>query len=279
MKNIVKQKLIEGECSIGSWITIASPTVAEIMGGAGFDWLGIDAEHGAIGLESVQILMQAMAATPAMPIVRVAWNDRVLIKRVLDMGAPGLMVPMVNTAEEAKMAVKATRFPPRGVRGVGLARAHGYTIENRAEYLSRMDEEILLTIQCEHYEAVRNIGEILAVDGVDGIFMGPDDLAASIGHLGHPEHPEVVLAIESVLKAARNAGVPVGIPARTPDETQMRLEQGFKFVQLGVDVLYLGDGCRGKCRAMRGKGYGNALAGQPVLQESYVQERIQEPVL
>jgi len=259
VKNRVKQKLNEGGCSIGSWITIASPTIAELMGNIGFDWLGIDCEHAAIGLESTQTLMQAMAATCAMPLVRVATNDHVMIKRVLDMGANGIMVPMVNSAEEAENAVRATHFPPRGVRGVGLARAHGYTIEKRAEYLNRMDDEILLIIQCEHRESVKNIDEILKVNGYDGIFIGPDDMAASMGLLGHPEHPDVVSAIESVLKAANNAGVPIGIPARTAEETQMRLEQGFKFIQLGVDVLYLGDGCKDKCRDMCRRGYGHAL--------------------
>jgi 4-hydroxy-2-oxoheptanedioate aldolase len=259
VKNPVKRKLREGGCSIGSWITIASPTIAELMGNIGFEWLGIDCEHAAIGLESTQVLMQAMAGTCATPIVRVATNDHVMIKRVLDMGADGIMVPMVNSAAEAEQAVRATRFPPRGVRGVGLARAHGYTVENRAEYLNEMDEEVLLIIQCEHRDSVKSIGEILKVDGYDGIFVGHDDMAASMGLLGHPEHPDVVSAIETVLKAAKNAGVAVGIPARTAEETQMRLEQGFRFIQLGVDVLYLGDGCKEKCRDMCRRGYGHAL--------------------
>jgi len=260
MNNVVKKKLAEGDYSIGSWITIASPTVAEIMGGAGFDWLGIDGEHGAIGLESIQVLMQTMAATPAMPLVRVAANDRVLIKRVLDLGASAIMVPMVNSAAEAEMAVRATRFPPRGVRGVGLARAHGYSLEDRAEYLKEADGEILVAIQIEHTEAVSRIDEIVKVEGVDVVFLGPEDLAASLGYLGRPDHPVVADALEVVLRAAKRAGVPAGIPAVSVEEAEARLEEGYRFIQLGVDVLYLGDSCRQRCRRLRQLGYGRGFA-------------------
>jgi len=260
MSNPVKTKLIEGGYSVGSWITIASPTVAELMGGIGFDWLGIDGEHGAIGLESIQLLMQAMAGSPAVSLVRVATNDHILVKRVLDLGAQGVMVPMVNSAEQAEMAVRASRFPPRGVRGVGLSRAHGYSVEDRTDRLRQAEADTLLAIQIEHVDAVARIEEILRVDGVDLLFLGPEDLAASMGYLGRPEHPDVEATLSRVLAAAQRNGVPAGIPTRTVAETENRLEQGYRFIQLGVDVLYLGDSCRERCRELRRLGYDRGFA-------------------
>lgn len=240
--NIVKEKLKKGEPSIGAFIITAHPTIAEVMARAGFEWLVFDMEHGVIGIESVEIMAQAISATTTVPLVRVPWNDFVVIKQVLDTGVMGLVIPMVNTAQQAKQAVRATRYPPKGIRGIGPHRAIGFgTLANR--YFDRADENILLVIQVEHIQAVKNLKEILAVEGVDCVFIGANDLSASMGYLNKPSHPEVQNTIDYIKSMCKKFNKPCGLIASGLD-IDRRVKEGFQFIGVGHDVSLLMSACK-----------------------------------
>jgi 4-hydroxy-2-oxoheptanedioate aldolase len=224
---------------IGLWVCSGSPLVAEIMAGSGAQWLLIDTEHSPNSLESVLAQLHAVHGYDVLPMVRLPWNDVVLIKQYLDLGAQNLLIPMVNDAEQARAAVAAVRYPPHGVRGVGSALARAARWNRIPDYLARADETISLTVQIETGEAVANVEEILAVDGVDGIFIGPSDLAASMGVLGQQEHPEVRAAVEHCLDAARAAGKPAGVNAFVEATARHYIERGARFVLVGADVAIL----------------------------------------
>ncbi|MDQ0258244.1 HpcH/HpaI aldolase/citrate lyase family protein [Sinomonas atrocyanea] len=224
---------------IGLWVCSGSPLVAEIMAGSGAQWLLIDTEHSPNSLESVLAQLHAVHGYDVLPMVRLPWNDVVLIKQYLDLGAQNLLIPMVNDAEQARAAVAAVRYPPHGVRGVGSALARAARWNRIPDYLARADETISLTVQIETGEAVANVEEILAVDGVDGIFIGPSDLAASMGVLGQQEHPEVRAAVEHCLDAARVAGKPAGVNAFVEATARHYIERGARFVLVGADVAIL----------------------------------------
>lgn len=224
---------------IGAWICSGSPIAAEIVAGSGLDWTLIDGEHSPIGLESILSLLQAVAPYPITPVVRLAANDPVLIKQVLDLGAQNLLVPMVNTAEEASRAVAATRYPPLGTRGVGSALARAAQFNRIENYLQRAHEITSLTVQIETEAAVRNSQAIAEVDGVDGVFIGPSDLAASMGLLGQQEHPDVIAAVERTIAAVRGAGKPVGVNAFSPTTARRYLDAGASFVLVAADVSIL----------------------------------------
>lgn len=224
---------------IGLWVCSGSPLVAEIMAGSGADWLLIDTEHSPNSLESVLAQLQAVHGYPVVPVVRLPWNDVVLIKQYLDLGAQNLLIPMVNDAEQARAAVAAVRYPPHGVRGVGSALARAARWNRIPDYLARANQTISLTVQIETTEAVANVEEILAVDGVDAIFVGPSDLAASMGHLGEQEHPEVISAVERCLAAAGTAGKPAGVNAFVEATARHYLDAGARFVLVGADVAIL----------------------------------------
>ncbi|WP_175956110.1 HpcH/HpaI aldolase/citrate lyase family protein [Schaalia sp. Marseille-Q2122] len=238
------QELREAERGrVGMWVCSGSPTVAEICAGSGLDWLLIDGEHAPLSLESIQRQLQAIAAYPVTPVVRVPINDWVLIKQYLDLGAQNLLIPMVNTAEDAAAAVKATRYPPEGVRGVGSALARGARWNRVENYLKRANEEFVsVIVQIETAQAVENAAEIAAVDGVDAIFIGPSDLAASMGVIGQQDHPEVIAAVHRAIEAGRAAGKPVGINAFDPRLAQRYLEEGMDFILVGADVALLARG-------------------------------------
>jgi 4-hydroxy-2-oxoheptanedioate aldolase len=224
---------------IGLWVCSGSPLVAEIMAGSGADWLLIDTEHSPNSLESVLAQLHAVHGYPVLPMVRLPWNDVVLIKQYLDLGAQNLLIPMVNDAEQARAAVAAVRYPPHGVRGVGSALARAARWNRIPDYLARADETISLAVQIETAEAVENVKDILAVDGVDAIFIGPSDLAASMGHLGQQEHPEVVSAVERCLAAATEAGKPAGVNAFVEATARHYIQAGARFVLVGADVAIL----------------------------------------
>ncbi|WP_062388029.1 HpcH/HpaI aldolase family protein [Demequina iriomotensis] len=226
----------------GMWVCSGSPLVAEICAGAGLDWLLIDMEHGPSGLESVLAQLQAVAAYPVTPVVRVAKNDPVLIKQVLDLGAQNVLVPMVNSADEARAAVEAVRYPPRGRRGVGSALARSARWNRVPGYLEDADEHVALFVQVETAAAVEAAGEIAAVDGVDGVFVGPSDLAASMGLLGQQSHPEVTAAVRRAFSAVLGAGKPVGVNAFDPEVAQGYLDAGATFVLHAADVAMLARG-------------------------------------
>lgn len=226
----------------GIWVCSGSPLVAEICAGAGFDWLFIDAEHSPNSPESVLAQLQAVRGYPVVPVVRPAVNDTVLIKQYLDVGAQTLIVPMVHTAADAKAAVAAVRYPPLGVRGVGSALARSARWNRIPGYLGRAAETITLIVQVESAEAVANAADISAVDGVDGIFIGPSDLAASMGVIGQQDHPEVVAAVNDTIAAVKAAGKFVGVNAFGEATARAYMEAGVDFVGVGADVALLARG-------------------------------------
>jgi 4-hydroxy-2-oxoheptanedioate aldolase len=226
----------------GMWVCSGSPLVAELCAGAGLDWLLIDAEHSPNGLESILAQLQAVRGYPVHSMVRPPVNDTVVIKQYLDLGVQNLLVPMVNSAAEAAVAVAATRYPPHGVRGVGSALARASRWNRIPDYLARASETVCVTVQIESTAAVESVEEILAVEGVDSIFLGPSDLAASMGLLGQQEHPEVRAAVEHCLAAATAAGNPAGVNAFNPDTARSYLAAGASFVLVGADVAILARG-------------------------------------
>jgi len=232
-KNLVKEKLKREEAVIGAAITIPSPDIAEMLSNLGFDWLFIDMEHAPLDVKDVQLILQVIESSDVTPIVRVPWNDPVVIKRALDVGAMGIIVPWVNSREEAEMAVKACKYPPKGIRGCGPRRAAKYGLETLS-YLKSADEEIVVVVQIETVKAVESIKEILSVDGVDATFVGPMDLSASLGHLGNPDHPEVKEAIRTIIKAHSGTKVAPGI-ASSLGKVEEHLRMGFKFLNVTSD--------------------------------------------
>lgn len=243
LENRLKEQLKKGEVTFGAWVTIGHPDVAEVMANAGFDWIIFDTEHAPLSMETVQVLLQAINGTDVTPVIRVAWNDMVLIKRALDIGAKGILVPWVNTREEAERAVKACRYPTAGLRGVSPRRASRYGLE-WDEYLATADKNLLVILQIETADAVKNVEEILSVPGVDAFLVGPADLASSLGFLGKGDHPKVVEATEKVLRAAKKLGVPAGINATNLDVAIQHAKDGFQFIALGADFGFLLQECQ-----------------------------------
>jgi len=237
-RNAFKRALAEGRPQIGLWVSLASPYSTELVAGSGFDWLLIDGEHSPNDPPTVLPQLQAAAPYPVTCIVRPAWNDKVLIKRYLDVGAQSLLVPYVQTAEEAAEAVAAVRFPPRGVRGVaGTTRASRYG--RVADYANHADEEICLLVQVETRAGLDNLEAIARTDGVDGVFIGPADLAAGLGHLGKISHPEVQSAIRDAIGRIRACGKPAGILATDDASTRRYIEWGTTFTAVGLDAMIL----------------------------------------
>ena len=235
--------LIEaGRPLAGMWVCSSSPLVAEICAGSGLDWLLIDAEHSPNGLESILAQLHAVSGYPLQVMVRPPVNDTVVIKQYLDLGVQNLMIPMVNSASEAAAAVAAVRYPPHGVRGVGSALARSARWNRVPDYLAVASESISLTVQIESEAVASVVEEILAVDGVDGIFLGPSDLAASMGLLGQQENPAVRALVDHCLAAAQAAGKPAGVNAFNPDTARHYLANGANFGLVGADVALLSRG-------------------------------------
>jgi 4-hydroxy-2-oxoheptanedioate aldolase len=233
--NGFKRALVEGRPQIGLWCTLASNVAIEVVAGSGFDWLMLDTEHSPNELDHVLAQLQAAAAYPTAMVVRPAWNDMILIKRILDVGAQSILIPYVQNAEEARRAVSYTRYPPEGLRGVsGMSRATRFG--RIPDYARRAHEELCVMVQVETREGLSQIEEMAAVEGVDGIFVGPADLAAALGHAGSPGHPEVQAAIEDAIVRIREAGKAPGI--LFSDDTKVRhyLALGALFVAVGVDA-------------------------------------------
>ncbi|WP_251438634.1 HpcH/HpaI aldolase/citrate lyase family protein [Microbacterium sp. USTB-Y] len=224
---------------IGMWACTGSPVVTEIAAGSGLDWLLVDGEHSANTLDTLQVQLQVAAAYPITPLVRVPWNDPVIIKQVLDLGAQNLIVPMVSSADEARAAVAATRYPPQGMRGVGSALARSARWNRVEGYLAEAAQHVSVTVQIETAAGVARAAEIAAVDGVDAVFVGPSDLAASLGLLGQQTHPDVMAAVEQVFAAVTAAGKPVGVNAFDPAAADAYIAAGAAFVAVGADVALL----------------------------------------
>ena len=233
--NTFKRAIREGRPQIGLWCSSCSNVTVEIIAGAGFDWILIDTEHAPNELPMVLSQLQATVGGTAVPVVRPAWNDLVLIKRLLDVGAQNLLIPYVQTVQEARSAVAAVRYPPQGVRGVAvLHRANRFGRVN--DYFGRANEEICLLLQVETRAALQNLDAIAAEEGVDGLFIGPSDLAAALGHLGDNRHPEVGAAIGDAMRRIRQAGKAAGILAPLEADARHWLEQGCTVVAVGSDV-------------------------------------------
>lgn len=238
-ENTFKVALSRGDTLYGFWLALADAYSAEVCAGAGFDWLVIDGEHAPNDLRSILRQLQAVAPYPSAPVVRPPVGDPVLIKQLLDIGARNLLIPMVETETQARELVAATRYPPRGIRGVGSALARASAFSRDAEYLQHADEGVCLLLQMESATALEVLDEIAAVEGVDGVFVGPADLAASFGHLGNPGHPEVQAAIRVAAGRIRAAGKAAGILATDEGAARRYLEWGYSFVAVGVDVTLL----------------------------------------
>ena len=245
MKNPLKIKLRDNRLTIGSWITLGHTSIAEIMAQSGFEWLVVDMEHSVITIDVAQELIQIVEGHGVVPLVRVGENNPNLIKRVMDAGAYGVIVPMINTKEQAEAAVTAVKYPPIGTRGVGLARAQGYG-QGFNEYAATINEESIVIIQVEHIESVRNLESILSVDGVDGCIIGPYDLSGSLGVPGDFDHPEVLAALDKVEKICKQKKVPLGVHVIQPDYQQVieRVSKGYTFLAFSLDILFLGNSCR-----------------------------------
>lgn len=235
---LLKERLLGGERILGTWLTVASATVGELLGRTGFDCVAIDAEHGAIDLGEAENLVRAVAAGGGAPLLRVAGLDQALIKRALDLGPAGVMIPLVSTRAAAEAAVRFAKYPPEGIRGVGVARAQGYGLDLTG-YLSRANREGLVVVQVEDREALQNLDEMLSVSGVDMVFIGPVDLSTSLGFPGQPDHPAVDEAIGRVLAAAQAAGRLAGIHASDATVAARRFDQGFRLVTVATDLLLL----------------------------------------
>lgn len=239
--NHFKAVLKTGQHQIGLWNTIGGSAVPELLGGGGFDWVLVDCEHSAIEVVEVQPALQAIATTPGVSaIVRPADNDPVLFKRILDMGAQTLLVPYVQSAQEAAAAVSAMRYGPRGFRGMaGMTRATRYGKVD--DYFTTAEDELCLVVQIESVLGLQNLEAIAQTDGVDAVFIGPADLSASMGHPGNVGHPDVAAAIDDAIKRLQALGVPVGIMALDPVLAQGYIDKGVGFTAVGVDMCMLAD--------------------------------------
>jgi 4-hydroxy-2-oxoheptanedioate aldolase len=236
--NNFKRSLMAGRQQVGLWVSLASAYSAEIVAGSGFDWLLIDTEHSPNEVDTTMAQLQAVAASPVSAIVRPAWNDKVLIKRHLDIGAQTLLVPYVQTEEEAAAAVAATRFPPRGVRGVaGMTRATRFG--RVADYAKRADSELCLLVQIETRDGIENLEAITRCEGVDGVFIGPADLAAGLGHVGDIAHAQVQSVIREAIRRIRACGKGAGILATDDASARRYMEWGTTFTAVGLDAMVL----------------------------------------
>lgn len=251
MHNEFKQALVKGTPLIGLWLGLANGYTAEMLGGVGYDWLVIDNEHAPNTLESTLAQLQCLAASSANTVVRAASDDAVEIKRLLDLGAQTLLIPMVESAEQAARIVAATRYPPHGIRGVGAALARASRWQQIPGYLATADAQLCTLVQVESEAGLRTLPDIARVRGVDGVFIGPADLAASLGYLGDPAHPEVQAAIADAIHEIRAAGKAAGILTSDAAMARRYLQLGAVFVAVGSDVGVLVSGARALRDAFR----------------------------
>jgi 4-hydroxy-2-oxoheptanedioate aldolase len=243
-KNPFKQGLASGQPQYGLWLGLPDNSAAEIAAVAGFDWLLIDGEHAPFDLRTIMSHLQAMAPYDVAPIVRCVEGSTALIKQLLDIGAQTLLVPMVETAEQAEQLVQAVRYPPQGIRGLGTSLARAARWNQVPGYLKKANDEICLIVQVETANAMKNLDAILAVDGVDGVFIGPSDLSASMGYIGDAGNPVVVETINTGLNKIRAAGKYAGLLCLDPSLAQQYVEQGANFVGVGVDTMILANETR-----------------------------------
>ena len=251
MVNPIKQKLKAGRATVGTWIEMNNPDISEQLSMLGFDWLVFDAEHGLFTMPDIQRMMQAMnSRANCLPLVRIAANEPVYFKWALDMGACGVIVPSVNSAEEALNVVRSCKYPPDGIRGCGPRRASGYFSEV-ADYVKRANDDVLVVIMIETQEALNNLDEILSVKGVDVAFIGPDDLSLNLGIFQQKHRPEFIAAVRRVLDACRKHDVAPGMHC---NETNINdaISQGFQFCGLNYDDAFLQIGAKSCLKGING---------------------------
>ena len=250
MKNKLRRALLERQVTLGSWIQIGHPACAEVLARAGFDWVCVDLEHGAIDLERTADIFRGLGGFDCVPVARLPLNDPIWIHRTLDAGARGLIIPMVKTAAEAEAAVREAKYPPRGVRGFGYSRANLYGADFEA-YIASANEEIALIMQIEHKDAIANLDAILRVEGVDGVFIGPLDLSGSMGITGQLEHPQMVAALDTYRAACRAHKKPAGLHIIRPNEANVRraLDEGYTMLALGLDNVFMEQSARASLKA------------------------------
>ena len=250
--NRFKQRLNSGEAQIGLWLGLADAYCAELAANAGFDWLLIDGEHAPNDLRGMLGQLQAVAPYASEAVIRPVIGDTALIKQVLDIGAQTLLVPMVESAAQARELVRAMRYPPQGIRGVGSALARASRWNSIDGYLDQADAQMCLLVQIESLQGLANLDAIAAVEGVDGVFIGPADLSASMGHRGNPGHPDVQAAIEDAIARIRQAGKAAGILSADEKLARRYIELGAGFVAVGVDTTVLMRGLQGLVGTFKG---------------------------
>lgn len=240
MKNKFRKALLNRELTFGAWMQIGHPAIAEIFAKAGFDWICVDLEHGAIDLETMTNIFRTIDALDCVPVARLPLNDLVWIHRSLDAGAKGLIIPMVKAAEEAERAIREAKYPPRGVRGFGYSRANMYGMEFD-EYVKTANDEIAMVMQIEHKDAIANLEDIVKVDGVDGLFIGPLDLSGSMGITGQLDHPDMLAALDKYRKVCQDNNKSAGMHIVRPNPENIRaaIEEGYTLVALGLDNVFL----------------------------------------
>lgn len=239
MTTPLKNRLLSGETCLGCWISTASTTVVDVLKNLSLDWFVFDMEHSPTGIESVSNMIGLLGGSQVTPIVRVGQADQALVKTVLDAGSQGVMVPLVNTKEEAEYAVRLCKYPPDGVRGTAtLGRAAKYGLDG-ARYLRRANDENIVIVQIETATALSNLEEVVATRGVDVAFVGPSDLTMSLGLIDDRSNPKVISAMEQVVKACKKHGKAAGVMAASADEAAKAIERGFGFISLSSDVKYL----------------------------------------
>ncbi|WP_299890517.1 HpcH/HpaI aldolase/citrate lyase family protein [uncultured Ruegeria sp.] len=251
--NTFKQALTQGKRQIGCWMSFAEPITAEIMGTAGFDWLVIDGEHAPNDIRSIRDQLMALANSASHPVVRIPVGETWLIKMVLDAGAQTILVPIVESAEQARELVRACRYPPEGVRGVGASASRATTYGTTSDYIQTADQEICLLVQVENRAGMAALDEILQVDGVDGVFIGPADLSTDMGFQGNSKAPEVREVIADALSRTKAAGKAPGILGTNEEATQTYLEMGAQFLAVGIDVMLLTQASRALAKEWKAK--------------------------
>ena len=250
-KNMLKAAMLRGETQFGIWLNTGSPIVAELAGHSGFDWCLVDGEHGPVTLSEMTMQLQALATTPSQTVVRLADAEAWMIKQVLDLGAQTVVVPMVDTGEQAAAMGRAMRYPPHGTRGMGAAIARASKFGLMADYVQQADAEVCLLVQAESAAALANIDDIANAEGVDGVFIGPADLSADMGYPGDADHPEVLAAIDHMIDRIHAAGKISGILTFAPDRSKYYADKGVGFVGIGADVAILGRALRATMDAVR----------------------------
>lgn len=249
---VLKRALRARQPTLGCWVNIAHPVIVEVLATAGFQWLVIDLEHTTTGLREAAELIRVIEAEKMVPLVRLTYNDPNQIKRLMDAGAGGVIVPMVGSAAEAAQAVSAVRYPPLGTRGIGLSRAQGYGTAF-GEYLEHNNRDSIVIVQIEHINAINGLEDILAVEGVDASFIGPYDLSGSMGKPGQLEDDDVKAALARYEEVSARKGMAMGYHVVDPDPAKAleKIAKGYSFVAFGIDFTFLGASCRARMNEVR----------------------------